>query len=126
MDLSGPHAPYYLPWYYAQIGRASYQGRVSELFAKTCKILQQFKNRKTIYGNLPPKNIAELKPLYLVHVDLMGTYSKSIIQHHPGVSIIQNKYSLTCMTMIDPATGWFKIVKIPMFDFGEVTAVNYE
>ena len=30
----------------------------SELFAKTCKTCQQFKNRKDLYGNLPPKNIA--------------------------------------------------------------------
>ena len=29
---------------------------------------------------MPPKNIAELKPWDLVHVDLIGPYSKSIIQ----------------------------------------------
>ena len=30
------------------------------------------------------------------------------------------------MTMIDTATGWFEIVKIPMFDLNEVTEVNDE
>ena len=34
--------------------------------------------------------------------------------------------SLTCMTMIDPVTGWFEIVKIPTFDLDEVTAGNDE
>ena len=27
--------------------------------------------------------------------------------------------------MIDPATGWFKIVEMPTFDLNEVTAGNY-
>ena len=30
----------------------------AKMFAKTCKIYQQFRNRKTLYGHLPPKNIA--------------------------------------------------------------------
>ena len=34
----------------------------AELFAKMRETCQQFKNRKIIYGYLPPKNIAELKP----------------------------------------------------------------
>ena len=34
----------------------------AEMFAKTCKIFQQFKNRKTLYGHPPPNNISELKP----------------------------------------------------------------
>ena len=39
---------------------------------------------------------------------------------------MQNGDSLTCMTMIDPATGWFDIVKIPTFDLDEVRAGNDE
>ena len=50
----------------------------AELFANTCKIFQQLKERKTFYGNMPPKNIAELKPWYTVHVDLIAPYIKSI------------------------------------------------
>ena len=30
------------------------------------------------------------------------------------------------MMMIDPATGWFEIVDIPMFDLNEVMAGNDE
>ena len=36
--------------------------------------------------------------------------------------MIQNNDSLTCMKMIDPATGWFDNFKIPTFDLNEVTA----
>ena len=52
----------------------------------------------------------------MVHVDLIGPYSKSIRQQQPGGTFIRNNYSLTCMTMIDLATGWFDIVEIPTFD----------
>ena len=91
-----------------------------------CETCQQFKKRKNIYGNLPPKNIVELKPWDTVHVDLIGTYGKSIRQHHPGCTVIQNNVSLTCMTMIDPSTGWFEIVQIPTFDLEEATVGNDE
>ena len=50
----------------------------AELFAKMCKIRQQFKKRKTIYRYLPPKNISELKPWGTVHVDMIGSYIKSL------------------------------------------------
>ena len=69
---------------------------------KTC---QQFKRRKTLYGHLPPKNIAELKPWDLVHLYLIGPYSKSIRQQHTGGAIILNNYILACMTIIDPVTS---------------------
>ena len=34
----------------------------ADLFTNTCKICQQFKNINNLYGNLPPKNIVEIKP----------------------------------------------------------------
>ena len=73
----------------------------ADLYAKTCKICEQFKNIKNIYGHMPPKNIAELKPWDLVHVDLISPYSKYIIQQQPGGAIIRNNVSLTFMAMID-------------------------
>ena len=39
---------------------------------------------------------------------------------------MQKDDSLNCMTIIDPATGWFEIVKIPTFDLNEVMAGNHE
>ena len=98
----------------------------AELIAKLCKTCQHFKKRKTLYENLPPNNIAELKHWNKVHVYLIGTYSNSIRQQQPGGTVIRNNASLTCMTIIDPAKGWFEISKIPMFDLEEVTIGNYE
>ena len=80
----------------------------------------------TIYGNLLLKNISKLKPWDFVHVYLIGPYSKSIRQYHSGGAIVCKNSSLTCMTMIDPATGWFEIFKILTFDLNKVTAGNYE
>ena len=57
-------------------------------------------------------------------MDLIGPYSKSKRKQDPGGAIIWDNASLTLMTMIDPATGWFEIVEIPMFDLDEVTACN--
>ena len=70
-----------------------------------CKKFQQFKNRKTIYGHLPPKLIAALKLCNLVSIDLVGTYYKLIRQWQPGDAIIKKYVRFTHMTMIDPDTG---------------------
>ena len=71
-----------------------------------------------------PKTISELKLWDMVHVDLIGPYSKSIIQQQPGGILIRNNASLTHMTTIDPVTGCFGIVKISTFDLKEVTLCN--
>ena len=55
---------------------------------------------------------------------MIGPYSKSIIKQQPGGDIVWKNSSLTCMPMIDPATGWFEIFKIPTFDLYELTAGN--
>ena len=52
----------------------------SELYAKPCKICQQFKNRNNIYEYLSPKNITELKTWGFLHVVLIVPYNKSIIK----------------------------------------------
>ena len=98
----------------------------AKLLAKTCNICQYFKKRKTLYLHLPPKNIAELKPWDLLHVDLIGIYKNSIRQQKSGVTIIRKNASLTCITMIDPATGWSEIFETLTFDLDEVTAGNDE
>ena len=43
-----------------------------------------------------------------------------------GGAIIKNNVILTCMTMIDPTTGWFEIFKVPTYDLDEVTGGNAE
>ena len=98
----------------------------AELYSKPCSICQQFKNRKTVYGRLPHKNIAELKLWDTVHVDLIGPYIKYIRQQHLDGAIINNNVSLSCTTMIDHATGWFEIFEVPTYDLDEVMGGNYE
>ena len=62
----------------------------------------------------------------MVHVDLIGSYSKSIIQQHLGGAIIKNNISIKCMTNIDYAMGWFEIVEVPKFDLDKVMSGNNE
>ena len=59
-----------------------------------------------------------------MHLDLIGPYSKSIIQQQPGGAIIKNNVSLTYMTIIEPTTGWFEIVEVLKYDLDEVTGGN--
>ena len=96
------------------------------MYTDTCKIRQQFKNIKTLYGRLPPKNIAELKPWDAVYVNLLVSYSKSASQQQPDGTIINNNFRLTWMAMIDPATGWVKIFEVPTYDLDKLTGGNGE
>ena len=80
----------------------------------------------TLYGRLPPKNIAGLKLWDMVHVELIGLYSKSIRQQQPVVDIINNDVSLTSMTMIDPTMVWFEIIKFTTYGIYEVMDDNDE
>ena len=98
----------------------------ADMFAKMCNTCQQFKKGKTVYGSMSPKNIAKLKMWDTVHVYLIVPYSKSIRQHQHGGTIINNNVSLTCMSIIDPAKGWFEIIEVTMFDLNEVTEGNDE
>ena len=47
--------------------------------------------------------------------DLIGPYTINTKKFQPDGTIKEVELHLTCMTMIDPATGWFEIVEIPSF-----------
>ena len=61
-----------------------------------------------------------------MHVDPIGKYSKSKRQQKPCDASINNNGSLTCVTVIGPATGWFEIIKLLMYDLDEFMGVNDE
>ena len=84
-------------------------------FVKRCSVCQKGKKRKRKYGHLPPKNVGTLTPWDTVHVDLIGPYSLSAKQQQPDGSITDKEFSLTCMTFVDPATGWFEIAEVPTY-----------
>jgi Integrase core domain. len=95
-------------------------------FAKGCQQCQKFKRCKARYGLLPPKEIGELKPWHTVHVDLIGPYTVTAKQQQPANRIVSTELKLTCMTFIDPATGWFEIAEVPTYDLDKVKAGNKE
>ena len=69
-----------------------------------CHTCQVCKKQTRKYGHLPPKE-AEVIPWDILCVDLVGPYT---IHRKDKEDLI-----LHCVTMIDPATGWFEIKEIP-------------
>ena len=70
----------------------------------SCHICQLTKRTKKKYGHLPEKE-AESLPWEKLCVDLIGPYTIRRKGHSDLV--------LWCVTMIDPATGWFEIRELP-------------
>ena len=72
---------------------------------KTCDTCQKAKKSKKKYGHLPEKE-ADTTPWEKLCVDLIGPYT---IRRKKGKPSLQ----LWCVTMIDPATGWFEMKSLP-------------
>jgi len=66
----------------------------------TCDNCQRNKRRHKKYGHLPPKE-AEAEPWDKLCIDLIGPYKINRKGRQPLIC--------RCVTMIDPATGWFEI-----------------
>ena len=67
-----------------------------------CPVCQLTKPKTIKYGKLPEKS-ADVIPWKTLCVDLIGPYT---------IGTGKNAATLHCLTMIDPATGWFEIVEI--------------
>jgi hypothetical protein len=67
---------------------------------RSCDSCQRNKRRHKKYGHLPPKE-AETLPWDKLCVDLIGPYKINRKGHKALI--------FRCVTMIDPATGWFEI-----------------
>ena len=67
----------------------------------TCPTCQRTKRSTIKYGHLPPKE-AEANPWEKLCVDMIGPYT--IKNSETGETL-----TLQCVTMIDPATGWFEM-----------------
>jgi hypothetical protein len=70
---------------------------------KACVVCKEFKKRQNKYGKLPPKE-PECIPWHTLCIDLIGPY-----KFGKG----KDEFQLQCLTMIDPATGWFEIMEVP-------------
>ncbi len=77
---------------------------------KKCHSCQVNKRRQHKYGKLPTK-LAITTPWEAVCVDLIGRYTLK------GKD--KTQIDFMCVTMIDPATSWFKIVEFPVSQLTE-------
>ena len=79
-----------------------------------CGVCQSTKKQTKRYGLMPEKE-AEFKPWERLCVDLIGPYNVK--------SNFKKKIpTLKCVTMIDPATGWFEIMQYD--DKKSITVAN--
>ena len=73
---------------------------------KHCHICQTSKKRRQKYGKLPSKFVIEVPWRYVcVDLILIGPYT---LKGKDNTVL-----DFMCLTMIDPATGWFEIVQLP-------------
>ena len=77
---------------------------------KTCDACTHAKKRLRKPGILPPKT-AEVIPWETLCIDLIGPYDINP-QSDKSKKRPTNATTLHCLTMIDPATGWFEIAEI--------------
>ena len=69
-----------------------------------CESCQLNKKHQLKYGKTPLKD-PDIIPWDVLCIDLIGPYP--IVKGQPM------KFVLHCLTMIDPATGWFEIAEVP-------------
>ena len=74
---------------------------------KSCRTCQTKKKRKLKYGHLPAKTVTRI-PWEALCVDLIGPYT---LKGKDGSQI-----DFMALTMIDPASSWFKTVELPVVD----------
>jgi len=70
---------------------------------QACSVCLEMKRKQKQYGLIPAKR-PEIIPWHTLCIDLIGPYT---------FGKKDNEVKLHCLTMIDPATGWFEIVEIP-------------
>jgi hypothetical protein len=104
-------------WYqhYLQHPGSSRMQRTVRAYVKNCKKCQVNTRRQKQYGKLPPKQVIT-KPWHTLCVDLIGPYT---IKGKDGTVI-----DFMCLTLIDPATSWFEIVKLPVLKRPDVSTAK--
>jgi hypothetical protein len=73
-------------------------------YTESCRSCQVNKRHSLRYGHVPPKLVITT-PCKALCVDLVGPYT---LKGKDSSSI-----DFMCLTMINPATSWFKIVELP-------------
>jgi len=78
---------------------------------RACTVCKEAKHGSKKYGILPPKE-PEVIPWHTLCIDLIGPYK---------IGKDKKQMTLHCLTMIDPATGWFEIAEVPSKGADEVS-----
>jgi hypothetical protein len=73
-------------------------------YVKSCRSCQINKRHRQKYGHVPPKLVI-MTPWRALCVDLVGPHT---LKGKDG-----SRIDFVCLTMIDPATSWCKIVELP-------------
>ena len=73
---------------------------------KTCQLTKKIIKK---YGDVPPKT-ADARPWHTLCIDLIGPYTLKTVEDKNKKTTA--KTVLHCLTMIDPATGWFEIAPV--------------
>ncbi len=74
---------------------------------KSCRSCQVNKRRSQRYGHLPPKTVYTI-PWECLCVDLIGPYTLKGKDN--------SQMDFMALTMIDPASSWFKIAELPIVE----------
>jgi hypothetical protein len=74
---------------------------------KSCRSCQLNKRRSRKYGHLPPKTVYTI-PWECLCVDLIGAYTLKGKDN--------SQIDFMALTMIDPASSWFKIAELPIVE----------
>lgn len=92
---------------------------------KKCVNCQMTKRKSRKYGKVPAKE-PEIQPWKTLCIDLIGpyTFGSPATKNKKGKVIREStEVTLHCLTMIDPATGWFEIAEIPAKRADEISNI---
>ena len=88
----------------------------------TCHVCQVTKKVHKNYGKLPAKQ-PEVTPWEFLCVDMIGPYK---IDRNTKKGTKNKTLELWCVTMIDPATGWFEIKQVAIFSAQPLLVVYFQ
>ena len=82
---------------------------------KKCATCLHNKPKNVKYGKIPAKMAPEHIPWHTLCIDLIGPYRigpPKMVKKKGSATKVDESPTLWCLTMIDPATGWFEIAQI--------------
>ena len=92
---------------------------------KKCEDCQVSRKKYRKLGKLPIKQ-PDVEPWKTLCIDLIGpyTFGQPEVKNKAGkITRESTEVTLHCLTMIDPATGWFEIAEVPKASADEVSNV---